>query len=229
MAEFDFRPTYDRNGGISAGDRAAANMTPLAAIAGAAPAVLEALRRRQQLIERNAAIDAVSQGLGSDAGLNQQQMAQGMKTGLFDAKGLMDVMSTADLRKQQAEKAKQEAEFKKWMMNNGVIPVYDQQTGQMRYEKVKDNSGPARPTVVDKPEPVPEIIQMMRQLGIQAPGATPSIESGGVQGTATTPVGASQPKPPQAPEGFETVRNKTTGAYGFRNLKNGKIIAAPQK
>lgn len=152
MAEFDFRPQFDRNGGISLNDRLAANPSMLAIAAQAGAPILEALARRKQMMEREQAVNALSAQLAGDGDIKDPEaIRQGLRSGLFDVKGLMDIRSQGELRKQQAEKAKQDAETKKWLRDRGYVITYDP-NGNPVFHKVgaegpkREEREPARPT-----------------------------------------------------------------------------------
>ncbi len=233
MAEFDFRPTYDRNGGISAGDRAAANMSPLAAIAGATPAIFEALKRSHDLIKRTAAIEAISSGLASDKDMTPQQIEQGLKSGLFDAKGLMDVMSTQDLRKQQAEKAKQDAEFKKYLMKSGAQPVRDPVTGAITWVTQQNpDQGPTRGLATPPPPRAPTDMEVLRDI-VKEHNANKTRLAGASSEASplpSAPIGGADPFAGYArpPAGGQFVIASRQGKVYWVNKGNGKEIPAPR-
>ena len=232
MAQYDFSPR-DRTGGITYQDRVGANPSILTQIAQAGVPVLDALKRRKEQIAREQAIAAVSKELQAGGDVTSPQALElGMRSGLFDAKGVMEMRANAGLKKAQADLASQKAEqIKKalaaggilwWDENNvpHVIPVDPKYAGTRAFGERE----PDKPSNVDPmKKAISESPVFRGALGYKdaSPtplGASPQFDvgtSGGSRtvtgiGTQTGPDSLSNFVPPQSNE-WRLVIRKSDG------------------
>ena len=233
MAQYDFSPR-DRTGGITYQDRVGANPSILTQVAQAGVPVLEALKRRQEQIAREQAIAAVSKELQAGGDVTSPQALElGMRSGLFDAKGVMEMRANAGLKKAQADLASQKAEqIKKalaaggilwWDENNipHVIPVDPKYAGTRAFgEREPDRPSNVNPWDAEKARLLRE---MLPPGSFAKPGANPNAQANiPLEGNLSiSPIGGKQPKPPA---GFVLQTNKKTGQRRWFNPKSGMSL-----
>lgn len=234
MPDFNFAPQTNPMQGVSMADLVAARQSPLTTIAQSGAPILEALRRRQEMMKRQAAIDAIAQGFSGQPDAAQvlsrpDVIGPALKTGLVSLEDLGKLQTSAaenarkkELDKSSIELKNQQAEQIKWAMSKNLIPV-TQPDGSIRFVPIPQGGNPTASThPPTEGDPLKAAIADMLKNG-----NTEALKKLAAQGKAA-PAGLAAPAQagaaPQAPAGFETVRNTKTGQYGFKNKKTGQIL-----